>query len=185
MAKRPEAYMLQPESATLLLIDWQTRLFDVMPTLFRNKIRSNAENLLWIAQMLEIPTVQSEQYPRGLGPSLSGLNTSDLVEKTSFSAMATPEFAAALQEIERKQIILTGMETHICVAQTCRDLLGAGYDVWVVADAVLSRRSLDWRLGIESMRLAGASITTTEALLFSLLRDANNPYFKEASRRIR
>ena len=177
--------MLQPENATLLLIDWQTRLFDVMPTLFRDKIRSNAENLLWIAQMLEIPTVQSEQYPRGLGPSLSGLNTPDPVEKTSFSAMVTPEFAATLKELDRKQVILTGMETHICVAQTCRDLLDAGYDVWVVADAVLSRRSLDWQLGIESMRTDGARLTTTEALLFSLLRDANNPYFKDASRRIR
>ena len=112
----------------------------------------------------------SEQYPRGLGPTLPQLNVDAPVQKTRFSAAEALE--PALAATARRQVIVCGMETHICVAQTCADLISSGYDVVVPADAVLSRRKLDWHYGLEVMAGLGASISTAEALLFELLGKA-------------
>ena len=95
------------------------------------------------------------------------------------------EASQALEASGRSQVILSGMETHICVAQTARDLLASALEVWVVADACLSRRRLDWELGLDRMRADGARVVTAEAALFELLGEAAGPIFKELSRRIR
>jgi len=167
------------------VIDWQERLFPAMPQAHRDRALARASDLVWLARSLDMPVIASEQYPKGLGSTLDRLGIDEAVSKTTFSALKEPKFAACLTQNARHQIILTGMEAHICVAQTACDLLRAGHEVWVVADAVLSRRTLDWSLGIERMRNAGAVIVTAEAAMFELLGQAGGPIFKELSRRIR
>ena len=177
-----------PLSATtglLAVIDWQARLFPAMDETRRSHALARAGDLIWLAQALEMPILVSEQYPRGLGSTLPELGVEGAIPKTSFSAIGEPKFAEALAAANRRQVILTGMETHICVAQTCRDLLAQDREVWVVADACLSRRTLVWELGLQRMRDDGARVVTAEAVLFELLCNAGGPIFKEISRRIR
>lgn len=176
---------LDVPNALLLLIDWQERLFPAMPELISERNLHQASTLTWLAKQLKIPVLGSEQYPKGLGKTLPLFEVQDAIAKVHFSAMKEPDFALRVTESGRQQVIITGMETHICVAQTCRDLLSAGYEVWVPSDAVLSRRKLDWHCGLDSMRGMGASITTSEAILFELLQKAGGSIFKEVSRRIR
>ncbi len=116
---------------------------------------------------------------------MPGLAVSDAIPKTSFSAMAEPAFAARLQGLGKRHVLLSGMETHICVAQTCRDLREADYPVWLMADACLSRRKLDWKLSLQRMVVEGAQITTTETLIFDLLGTSSHPLFKQLSKRIK
>jgi len=172
-------------NAILLLIDWQERLFPAMPDRISETNLRQATTLTWLAKQMKIPVLVSEQYPRGLGKTLASFEIENAIAKVHFSAMKEPAFAQRFTEVERQQVIITGMETHICVAQTCRDLRSAGYDVWVPSDAVLSRRKLDWHHGLENMRSMGATITTSEAVLFELLQKAGGATFKEVSRRIR
>jgi hypothetical protein len=176
---------LDPADTLLAIIDWQERLFSAMNLDSRDEALTRVGHLKWLADSLSLPVVVSEQYPRGLGPTVSALGVDGAISKTSFSAMEAAGFAAAVAETGRSTVVLAGMETHICVAQTCRDLLAAGLVVCVVADACLSRRRLDWELGLERMRFDGARIVTAEAALFELLGDAQSPLFKELSRRIR
>lgn len=186
------ATRLDPTRTGLLLIDWQERLFTAMPEDRREDARRRAGDLRWLAGELGLPVLASEQYPRGLGPTLADLATPDPIEKLSFSAWEEPVFAARLAERlplrageAPPSLLVSGMETHICVAQTCRDLVAVGYRVWLVADAALSRRELDWRLAIERIRDEGASVVTSEAAMFELIGLAGTPLFKEVSRRIR
>ena len=176
---------LEPSSALLAVIDWQVRLFPAMEESRKAHALARTQDLIWLAGALNVPVLTSEQYPKGLGPTLPELDIKQTFPKTSFSAMQEPEFAEAFAAHGRSQVVLTGMETHICVAQTCRDLRANDIEVWVVADACLSRRSLDWQLGLERMRDDGARIVTAEAVLFELLGQAGGPVFKEVSRRIR
>jgi len=174
-----------PSTAFLAVIDWQQRLYVAMDPAAQTHALARAGDLCWLARSLDLPVVASEQYPMGLGPTVDALSIHDAFAKTTFSAMGCPDFAAAVRETGRSQVIVTGMETHICVAQTARDLLGAGLEVWVVADACLSRRRLDWDLGIDRMRGDGARIVTAEAVMFELVGEAGGPIFKELSARIR
>ena len=176
---------LTQQAACLLAIDWQERLFVAMPEKLRDSALRQAENLLWMARTLQMPLWVTEQYPKGLGPSLPQLEVTQAFAKTTFSAWADPDFRAAFTQGARHQVMVTGMETHICVAQSVRDLLAAGHEVWVVADACLSRHRLGWQLGLERMRGDGAKIVTAEAAMFELLGEAGGPVFKELSRRIR
>lgn len=179
---------LDPARCALLLVDWQERLFSAMPEDRREDARRRAGDLRWLAGELGLPVLATEQYPRGLGPTLADLAAPEPIEKLSFSALGEPRFVEQLDArcgADRPDVLLSGMETHICVAQTCRDLLEAGRRVWVVADACLSRRELDWRLGLDRMRDDGARLLTHEAVLFELIGRAGTPVFKEISRRIR
>lgn len=181
---------LDPARTTLLLVDWQERLFPAMPEAVRDQARAHAANLRWLAGELGLGALATEQYPRGLGHTLPDLALPDPIEKLSFSAMGAAGFperlGAALPGTEGPgAVLVSGMETHICVAQTCRDLIAAGYEVWLVADACLSRRKLDWRLGVERVRTDGARVVTAEGALFELVGAAGTPIFKELSRRIR
>lgn len=176
---------LDPSQTALLLIDWQERLFGVMPEPHRDGGARRAGNLRWLAGELDMPVLVSEQYPRGLGPTLPSLEVTDAIEKSCFSALGCAPFMDALKATGRTRVLLSGMETHICVAQTCADLLDAGYAVDVVADACLSRSKLDWRLGLQRMRTDGARLLTTEAVMFELIGAAGTPLFKAVSKRIK
>jgi nicotinamidase-related amidase len=176
---------LAPDTSALAVIDWQERLFPAMPEGIRDQALARAETLLWLAGELAIPVVASVQYPKGLGPLLPQVDVPQPAEKTEFSAVRAPAFAAALRATGRSDVLVTGMETHICVAQTARDLVAAGFETWVAADACLSRRKLDWELGLERIRADGGRVVTTEAALFELVGRAGTPLFKELSRRIK
>jgi nicotinamidase-related amidase len=166
---------------TLFVVDFQERLFAAMPEGERDRARRNASNLVWLAGELGWAVLASEQYPQGLGPTLADLGVGGATPKTAFSALREPGFPVT----EGEEIVLFGMETHICVAQTVADLRVAGKRVRVVADACLSRRKLDWKLGLAAMERVGADIVTAEAVLFAAVARAGTPLFKELSRRIR
>ncbi len=169
----------------LMLVDWQERLFPVMEESRRDDALRAAVNLRWLAGELGLPVLASEQYPQGLGPTLPQLTVEDAVPKLSFSAMGEPAFVERVRADAADEWVVCGMETHICVAQTVLDLRAAGQSVRVVADATLSRRPLDWQLGLDRMRLAGAAVDSAEGVLFAWLGRAGGPLFKELSRRIR
>jgi nicotinamidase-related amidase len=174
----------------LVIIDIQERLAAVMPAEVLAAVRKNVEILISAAQALGVPVVVSEQYPKGLGPTLAPLaqllpEGTPVCEKLEFSAMGAEGFVDVLHTRGAKHIILTGMEAHVCVLQTVIDLTEAGYHVWVLRDAVCSRTKLNWRTGLELAERAGAVVASTETVLLLLLGRAGTPEFKKISRLIK
>lgn len=176
-------FNLQAEESLLLVIDFQEKLMPAIDK--RERIIHNTGLLLKLADKLSIPVIVTEQYPQGLGPTVpeikEHLNDYQLVEKTTFSAMI-PVFEEKLTALGRKQIIVTGVETHVCVFQTVRDLVAAGYEVYLVEDAVGSRFKVNYKSGREMMRDLGAIITNTETVIFDILKIAGTPEFREMSK---
>ena len=130
------------------------------------------------ANILNIDTVITEQYPKGLGSTIEPINaitSFKTIEKTTFSALQTPEFNHKLN----KDIIIFGIETHICVYQTVMDLINNSHNVYVVADCSASRNDLNHNTALELMKQAGAKITTLEIVLFEYLKSSKHPNFKE------
>jgi len=172
--------LLNRAHAALAVIDIQEKLADQMK--FRQLVIEQTAKLIEAANVLSVPVLLTEQYPKGLGPTVAEVAEKaqgvEKLEKLSFSSCGRREFAQRLREWGRHQIVLVGMETHVCIQQTALDLLTAGFAVYVPADAVCSRRSLDWRMGVAAMREAGVTITTTESAIFQLLRRAGTPEFK-------
>ena len=171
-----------------VIIDVQSRLASVMPTDGLQTVVKNCAILLQTANMLDVPIVLTEQYPQGLGhtvPELSALVPEvHPIEKMVFSCAAEPRFNRQLTR-DRSQIILAGMETHICVAQTALDLAAAGKQVFVVEDAVISRNPANKTNAIARMRDAGCIITNTESVAFEWLGAAGDDAFKAVSKLIR
>lgn len=179
---------LLPEDTAIVVVDWQERLCPAMPPEILDRNARNVTHLLTLAARLDLPVVASEQYPRGLGPTvpaIAELLPSAALPKMAFSAGRDEGVMAAIEALGRKTLVVVGMETHICVFQTVRDLVAAGYAVQVPADAVVSRSTANYRVGLELCRAAGAVITATETALFDLMRVAGGDVFKEISRRIR
>ncbi|MCK6530512.1 isochorismatase family protein [Myxococcota bacterium] len=180
---------LEPGNTTFLMVDFQERLFAAMPGEVGRRYRDRARILLEGAQILGVPVVVTEQYPQGLGPTVPELrewiDTSKVIAKREFSCCDAPGFAPALEALRGRQVVVAGMETHICVFQTVRDLLRQGIPVQVLGDACLSRYKLDWRLGIERCRDVGATVTTVEAVLFDLVGVAVGDGFKAISRTVK
>lgn len=171
----------------LLVVDLQERLVNAMPEDTRGPAIKNCETLVYLSEQLGLPIGVTEQYPQGLGPTIDDLGTlrGRGLPKTEFSAWRNPEIRQMIESANRQQWILTGLETHICVFQTARDLIGHGYTVWIPADAVLSRRRDNWEIGLSLLKECGAHIASTESLLFDLLKDGKGALFREISRRIR
>ena len=173
----------------LLLIDIQERLAGAMPEAILKKVLGNCQTLIMAAMQLGVPLIRTEQYPKGLGPThpelLDALKDNTAVEKTCFSSCGADGLEEQLSDTQREQWIITGMESHICVLQTCMELLEKGKTVIVVADAICSRTKSNYNNAIDRMRQAGAIIANTESVLFEWLRDASHPQFKELSRLIR
>jgi nicotinamidase-related amidase len=179
---------LEPTSTLVLCVDWQERLCAAMPSDLVAAATRNVTHLLTLAQRLDLPVVASEQYPQGLGATVAevaALLPNPAHAKVAFSAWRAPEVRGAIEATARTQIVLVGMETHICVYQTARDLAGAGYAVHVPIDAVVSRTTANVGVGVELLRAAGVQTTCTEAVLFDLLKEGRGEAFKEVSRRIR
>lgn len=172
--------MLTRENALLLVIDIQGKLADLMHD--RQMLFANAQRMVRGAQILDLPILVTEQNPPGLGPTIAEiadlLEDAQKISKVSFNSCATPQFLHALEQTGRKQILITGIETHICVYQTTIDLLRRGYAVEVVVDAVSSRTALNKQIGLERMHTSGATLTSTEMALYELLQVAEGPAFK-------
>jgi nicotinamidase-related amidase len=166
--------------AALVVIDVQEAFRPVV--LDFERVAANVGVLVQGARILGLPLLVTEQYPRGLGETVPEvarhLDGVERLEKTSFSAVGADGFPAALAEM-RDQVLLCGIEAHVCVNQTAEDLLATGREVHVVRDAVTSRTPENRDLGIHKMERSGAVVTSVETALFELLREAGAPEFKE------
>ncbi|MCS6988737.1 MAG: hydrolase [Chloroherpetonaceae bacterium] len=175
--------MLELDDTVLLIIDVQGKLATLMherETLFKNLSR-----LIEGAQVLGVPILLTEQYPKGLGetaPELKALMPDvKPIEKLSFSCFGEEKFVEAFESLGREQVLVAGIEAHICVYQTVADLLEEGFDVHCVADAISSRAKENREIGLARMKDEGATITSTEMCLFELMRVASGPTFKTIS----
>lgn len=174
--------MLNIEDSALVIIDIQDRL--VQASKYGLEIAQNMSKVSKAASILGIPTIVTEQYPAGLGTTVTQLQetfteNTFITEKTSFSAMLEPAFKEKIESLGKKQIIIGGIETHICVLQTAADLISAGYEVYVIKDACASRNKKEYKTGLELLKQYGAKITCVEITLFEWLKSAKHPNFKE------
>lgn len=179
--------MATAEQSIVALIDVQGKLASLMHE--REELYRQLQIFLRGARILDVPILWLEQYPKGLGPTvdeirevLDGLQP---VEKTCFSAWGAPAFREALAQSGRRHVVVAGIEAHVCVYQTVRDLLGEGFSVDIVQDAVSSRTQANRAAGLDRMQRLGAGLTTVEMQLFDWLHDASSPHFKEISRLVR
>ncbi|HLL02739.1 MAG TPA: isochorismatase family protein [Myxococcaceae bacterium] len=172
--------------AALLVVDIQERLCTAMEPQALERVLNRTGAAIEGAKALQFPIFVTEQYPKGLGPTHAQvrerLGGRKPFEKMQFSA-AVPDVIAALEG--RRQVLVVGMETHICVFQTARDLVERGFEVWLCADAVLSRSVEDRRVGLELCKEAGARVTTVESALFDMMGRAGTPEFKIVSAAVR
>lgn len=179
IARRP----LQAEKCALAVVDIQEKL---LPPIFnREQLVRNCQLLIRLAGILDIPVVATTQYVKGLGPIVpeiaSLLPDRDHIDKMEFSCFGSDRFCSAIKSLpgQRNTLLVCGMETHICVMQTVMAALDKGYLVHVAADAVGSRAELNWRLGLDRMRDAGAVISSTEMAMYELLRASGTAAFKQ------
>lgn len=184
----PRDIALDRADALLLVVDVQEKLAQAMEPGELSALVKNTAVLLRAAVRLGMPVVASEQYVKGLGPTVAALRElfpEPPLEKLEFSCGANRELARRIMQSGRHQIIVAGMETHVCVFQTVRDLLRGDFSVFVPRDAVVSRTAANKAVGLDLCERSGALLTSTEAVLFDLLGVAGTPEFKELSKLIR
>jgi len=174
--------MLDIEKSLLVIIDEQERL--VQASKYGEDAASGAAKLAKAAAILNIPTIVTEQYPKGLGATVPMVKEvlspdSSILEKASFSALLVPEFAQKVKSSGKKQVVICGIETHICVLQTAAELINEGFEVYVVKDACASRNKNEYKTGLELLKQYGAKISCVEITLFEWLRTSKHPNFKE------
>jgi len=180
--------MLKREEAVLVAVDFQERL---LPSIQANEgLVRRVVRLIQGARLLEIPILVTEQYPRGVGPThpeivvVLGQHYRP-IQKMTMSCMGEPAFSEALAATKRQQVLLTGIEAHVCVHQTAADLIAAGYEVHLITDCVSSRAERDVRLARERAAQMGAQLSGHEMAVFEMLRIAGTPPFKEWIRMVR
>ena len=181
------ALIADKEQSQLVIVDVQAKLAGVMPADVSSVIK-NCAILLQAADLLDIPFLYTEQYPKGLGSTVSELSAylsnKKAVEKTDFSCCAEPAFKRQLSA-DRGDIILAGMEAHICVVQTALDLQAQGKAVFVVEDAIISRKPENKSNAVNRLRQAGIIVTNTESVVFEWLGAAQGDAFKKISQLVR
>ncbi|MFI5379181.1 MAG: hydrolase [Tepidisphaerales bacterium] len=171
---------LTVQGTVLLVIDVQERL---LPAIHESEqCAANVRKMIDAAKVLGVPLIVTEQYPAGLGPTCASireaLGDEKAIEKMRFSACVEAT-TARLGELDRRQVLVVGIEAHVCVQQTVLDLLRLDYNPYVCADAVSSRRAIDRDTALARMRQAGAIITTSESAIFELLGEAGTNQFKQ------
>jgi nicotinamidase-related amidase len=182
---------LDPQSTVLLVVDVQEKLAAAMPPDTLAALEKNAAILIETAKLLGMRVLASEQYPKGLGATVPAIATRldalgvARMAKTTFDACSDLAIARALSELSPRAVVVVGMEAHVCVFQTTRELLKRGFDVHVVADAVASRREENRQLGLALCARAGAVVTPTETVAFDLLAEAGTDAFKAVSKLVR
>lgn len=178
---------INTENTILLVIDIQTRLLPAMNE--SEQYLKNAEKLIEGCRILGTEIIATEQYPKGIGPTVDSvkglLGDATVVAKTSFSCLAEREVADFLDNTGRKNVILCGIESHICVLQTALALKQQGYNPIVVADCVESRKAEDKKWGLMRMMQEGVTVSTYESVLYEMMEDSKHPKFKEISKLIK
>ena len=183
-------YQIDREKAGLLVIDIQDRLAAAMDQDGLALVSKNTGRLLVGAQTLEVPVIVTEQYPKGIGPTIDAVKEHfpedlETISKIDFSCALVEQVMEQIKASGRTQWILCGMEAHICVYQTARDLVKHGYQVFIPQDAVISRFAHNIDVGIRLMEKTGSVISSTEAVLFDMLKKAGTPEFKVISKLVR
>ncbi len=177
------SYLLRAEDCLLMTVDIQQKLFAAMEEGSRETFLKNSIILLETARVFEMPILISEQYPKGLGPTIDeiGAHVTGMprYEKLHFSLYRDPVINTRVNSLAKKTVIVTGIEAHVCVFQTVMDLLMAGYRVIVAEDAVCSRRDRDRQTALAEMGRAGAAVYSTEMTAFMLLEKAGTEQFKK------
>lgn len=174
--------MVKAEGCALIVVDIQEKL---LPPIFENeRLLKNAQLLVKLAEILEMPVIATTQYAKGLGETVADVKSllpNAAIDKQSFSCFGSDAFCSAMKHLpgQRNTVLLCGMESHICVAQTALAALREGYLVHVASDAVSSRAEWNWKIGLERMRAAGAVISSTEMMIYELLRGSGTDAFKE------
>lgn len=178
-ARRP----LEAEQCALVVIDIQEKL--LAPIFQKERLVRNSQLLIRAAGILKIPALVSTQYAKGLGataPEIASLLAGvEVADKTLFSCFGSDVFCSLLKRLpgSRNTLLLCGMESHICVTQTALGALREGYLVHVASDAVSSRTEWNWKIGLERMRAAGAVLSSTEMMIYELMRSSSSAAFKE------
>lgn len=179
--------ILRKETSALLIIDLQEKILPVIKNI--DSVLENTIKLIKGFKILQLPIFYTEQYPKGLGPTssriLEELNRYSAIQKMSFSCFGAENLFNEFRQKRLSQIIVCGVESHVCVQQTVLDLIANDFQVNVVADAVSSRREFDFLIALERMRTLGAEITTAESILFELLEVCGTTEFKEISKIIK
>ena len=169
--------MLEANNSLVLMIDVQERLVGALE---KNVIVEKSQKIIDGANILGIPVLATEQYPKGLGHTVVTLaDNTEVVEKTYFNALLEDGMLDKIKSYGKKQIVIFGIETHICVHQTAAALIEAGFDVYVIKDACASRNKYEFKQGIEAMVANGVKTSCVEIALFEWLKGAKNPKFKE------
>jgi nicotinamidase-related amidase len=176
-ARRP----LECEQCALIVIDIQEKLLP--PIFHKQQLINNAQLLIRLAGILKIPTIATTQYAKGLGnivEKVRALLPDSGIDKQMFSCFGSDVFCSLLKRLpgRRNTLLLCGMESHICVAQTALNALREGYLVHVASDAVSSRSEWNWKIGLERMRVAGAVISSAEMMIYELLRSSSTEAFR-------
>jgi len=174
------AHRIRRATAALVVVDIQERL---LPAIFeKERVVQNALRLIQGAAALQVPVLVTEQYRKGIGPTVPEVAAAvpgfAPMEKLAFSACGAEGFVEALRASNRQDVVLCGIEAHVCVCQTCLDLVDQGFRVFVVADAISSRTAENHRLALDRMAAADAVIVSTEMILFELLERAGTDEFK-------
>lgn len=172
--------MLNIDNSAVVIIDIQERLVNAVG---KYSPVEKACKLAEAAKILNIPVIVTEQYPKGLGQTVEQLKNvlaadTCFVEKTGFSALLTPEFKDKLVASGKKQVVICGIEGHICVYQTICDLLADGYEVYFVKDCSASRNKYEFKTGVDLIKQCGAKVTCCEIVLFEWLKTSKHPDFK-------
>jgi nicotinamidase-related amidase len=210
MSRFTETKKADAANAALIVVDVQEKL---VPMQCQESLVKSCETLIKGCRILNVPILYTQQYTKGLGhtipiiveaattvvdSSTENITTAvenpiesqqpfnfSFIEKTAFSVMGEPNFQRELEHLEKHDLILCGIEAHVCVLQSVLDLLDADYRVFLISDAVSSRHSKDYLSALDRAARAGAVITTTEAILFELMRDAKHPMLKEISKLVK
>lgn len=179
--------ILNSNNCIMLIIDVQEKLLNAVFN--RDLVAQRAEVMAKAANILNVPIIITEQYPQGLGKTIesikSSIDNNKVFEKTSFSALDNEDVFDAIKSQDKTDVILFGIETHICVSQTANALIELGYEVSVISDACGSRDEAEYLAGLSRMKENGAHIITAEIALFEWLRSSKHPNFKEIQRLIK
>ena len=179
--------MLEIQQCCLTVVDVQGKLAQIMHG--REALFKNVQILIQAAKILDIPTLWCQQCPEALGPTVPEIaqlfDKNEPINKAAFSCCGDEKFSANLKELARKQVLLCGIETHVCIYQTAVDLLRQNFHVEVIADAVSSRALENKQIAINRLATEGANITCTETVLFELLKTAEHPKFRQIAKLVK
>ncbi len=177
---------LTPRNSVVLVIDIQEKLLHAMAT--ATTLLRDVGFLLDVANVIGLPTLVTEQYPQGLGPThpeIAKRLSDDRLAKVAFSCCGAPGLLAELKKLERPNVVLLGMETHVCVLQTALDLIADGFKLFLPVDGLSSRFAIDHQTALRRMESAGATPTSVESVAFEWLGGADHPQFKTVSKLVK